>query len=241
MRSEPESLRSEFGLRLELKHKLMIFFALVAGLSIGASAGLSHLGVPPWLAELGALAGAATAGAFCSHRLLRNFRVLRDSADRISRGDLTATVVVEAGRTFPDETLDVARAMSSMLERLCELVEHIQRAAEQVAECSRDLSDSSQGVRATGGALAETMRGVAAGTVRQQEDVDHSVARTHEIASALRKNADAARAAFGFSSDASQRATGGAEVSRATVTRMQRLFERIDQAGCFVIRSWARR
>ena len=236
MRSELQSLRSEFGLRLRLKYKLMIFFALVAGVSISVSALLSHLGVPPWLAQLGALAGAAAAGAFCSHRLLRNFQTLRDSADRISRGDLTVIVAVEGGRVFPDETVDVARALSSMLERLCELVEHIQRAADQVAECSRDLSGTSQGVRATGGALTETMRGVAAGTVRQQEDVDRAVARTHEIATTLRENADAARAAFGFSSEASQRATGGTEVSRTTVAKMQSLFERIDQAGGLVVR-----
>jgi len=223
-------------LRLELTHKLVIAFALVAGLTMGLPPLLGSLGVSPWLARALALLCAMATGVLVSRWLARNFRALRACADRISSGDLTGTIALVQGRWFPDETIDLARSQSEMLGRLRELVEHIQRAADQVAESSRELSLSSQGVRATNEEFGATMGVVAAGTARQQEDVTHTVSRTHEIAGALKENADAARAAFSFSSEANQRATAGADVSRMTVAKMQSLFHRIDQAGGLVVR-----
>ena len=223
-------------MRLELTHKLVIAFALVAGLTMGLPPLLGALGATPRLAGAFALVCAMGTGVLVSRWLARNFRALRTCAERISSGDLTGTIVLEQGRWFPDETIDLARSQREMLERLRELVEHIQRAADQVAESSRELSLSSQGVRASNEEFAASIEVVAAGTLRQQEDVTHTVARTHEIASTLKENVDAARAAFSFSSEASERATAGADVSRMTVARMQSLFQRIDQAGGLVVR-----
>jgi methyl-accepting chemotaxis protein len=56
-------------------------------------------------------------------------------------------------------------------------------------------------------------------------------ARIHEIADSLRANADAARRASALTSEASQRATAGVDVSRLSQAKMQSLFERIEQAG----------
>ena len=223
-------------MRLELLHKLVLAFALVAGLSLGVSPLLQVLGLPAWGAAFGAMLIAASAGYACSYQVVRNFRALRSCADRISRGDLTASVRVEAGRRFPDESVDLARSVQAMLEKLCELVEQMQRAADQVAESSRELSLSSQGVCATNQEFAERVQAVAAGTVRQQEDVQRCVARTREIAQLVKQSAEGARAAFNLSSEADQRATSGAEVSRTTVAKMQSLFERIDQAARLVVR-----
>ncbi len=185
-------------MRLELTHKLVIAFALVAGVSIGAPPLLELAGVASWLARSLAIAAAALASCSCAYYLARNFRVL--------------------------------------LESLCELVEHIQRAADQAAAYSQELSQSSRNVCATNETFGETIRAVAAGTVKQQDNAQHSVARMHEIADASKRNAGSARAAFGFSSEANQRAAAGAEISRTTVEKMQSLFEKIDQAGGLVVR-----
>ena len=223
-------------MRLELTHKLVLAFALVAGVSIAMPPLLELLGVAGWLARSFALVAAALAGWLGAHQLARNFDALRRCTDLISRGDLTASVELDGARYFPDETLDLARSVGGMLENLRDLVEHIQRAADQVASCSHELSGSSHDVCTTNQRFADSMRSVASGTVKQQEDVGHAVARMHEIAEALKANADAARAAFGFSSDANRRATAGADVSRLTVLKMQSLFEKIDQAGGLVVR-----
>jgi len=226
----------EIGLRLELTHKLMLAFAVVAGVSIGVPPLVEELGVPGWMARTFAIVCAVVAGFACSRQFARNFGALRDCTDRISRGDLTATVDLAAGRRFPDETVDLARSVRSMLQSLCELVEHIQRAAGQVSESSRDLSVFSRELQRTNRECDQTMEAVAAGTERQQEDVHHSVERMHEIAGAVKTNADAARAAFRFSSEANQRASAGAEVSRMAVAKMQSLFEKIEAAGVRVVK-----
>ena len=179
-------------MRLELTHKLVIAFALVAGLSMGLPPLLGVLGAAPWLSGALALLCAMGTGVLVSRWLGHSFRR--------------------------------------------ELVLHIQRAADQLAESSRELSLSSQGARATSQEFAASTEVVAAGSVRQREGVTQTVARTHEIAGALKENADAARAALSTSSEANERATAGADVSRTTVAKMQSLFQRIDQAGGLVVR-----
>ena len=99
-------------MRLELTHKLVIAFALVAGLTMGLPLLLGALGAAPWMASALALLCAMGTGVLVSRWLARNFR----------------------------------RA----------LVEQLQRAADQVAESSRELSLSSQGL----GAIIAIERGV---------------------------------------------------------------------------------
>jgi methyl-accepting chemotaxis protein len=75
------------------------------------------------------------------------------------------------------------------------------------------------------------MDGVAGGAAQQQKDVEQIRGRIHEIAESLRTNADAARRASALTTEASQRTTAGVEVSRTSQTKMQSLFEKIEQAG----------
>ena len=222
-------------MRMQLTHKLVVAFALVALVALAVPPLLEQAGLDGWLAHGLAALAAALVAWLCSFPLVRNFRALRDCTDLIGRGDLTAAVEVGAARHFPDETVDLARSVRSMLDSLRELVDQVQRAAAQVAECADELSDSSRNACATHQGISDTVRTVATGTAKQREDVEHSVARMHEIAEALKGNADAARAAFGLSTEASQRATAGAEISRTTVEKLQSLFVKIEQASGLVM------
>jgi methyl-accepting chemotaxis protein len=222
-------------LRLELTPKLVIAFALVAGVSLAVPPLLELSGVAGWLGRAFAVLAAAVAGWLCSKHLVRNFQALRQCTDLIRRGDLTTGVQVDAARPFPDETVDLARSLGGMLESLREGVEHMQRAAGQVADCSRELSGSSRGACTTNQDFGDTMRTVAEGTVKQQDDVERAVAHMQEIAAALKVSAAAARAAFALSSDTSKRASSGADVSRLAVQHMQSLFEKIEQADGLMV------
>jgi len=221
----------ESVLRLELTYKLVFAFAIVAAVSVGVPPVLELRGVPVAMARGFAMLCAVLAAVVYSRHLTRNFQALRSYTDRISRGDLTTDVELRSGRSFPDETVDLARSIQSMLESLRELVEHIQRTSESVAVSSSELSQSAGRLQQTNRAVARTMKIVSSGTNRQQEDVQQSVARTHEIAGATRNSAESARAAFGLSTDASHRATAGADASRGTVSKLQNLFEKIDEAS----------
>jgi methyl-accepting chemotaxis protein len=217
--------------RLDLSQKLVLGFTAATALGAAITPLLHLLGAPGWGAFFVAMLLGVGLGWIYAGQITANFRTLRSCTDRISRGDLTAEVDIEAGRRFPDETVDLARSVDGMLQKLRELVEHIQRAADEVAESSRDVASSSQTVNGTSHALASTMEGVASGSLQQQKDVELIRGRIHEIADSLRSNAEAARRASALTSEASQRATSGVDVSRLSQTKMKSLFEKIEQAG----------
>jgi len=217
--------------RLDLSQKLVLGFTTAIALGAGISPALDWIGAPGWGAFFVAMFLGVGLGWIYAGQITANFRTLRGCTDRISRGDLTAEVDIEAGRRFPDETVDLARSVDGMLQKLRELVEHIQRAADEVAQSSRDVATSSQTVNSTSHALGATMENVASGAEQQQKDVEQIRTRIHEIAESLRTNADAARRASVLTSEASQRATAGVDVSRLSQAKMQSLFEKIEQAG----------
>jgi methyl-accepting chemotaxis protein len=224
-------LRSEGLLRFDLSQKLVLGFTMAIAIGAGITPTLGWLGVPSWGAFFVVMLAGIGLGWIYAGQITANFRTLRACTERISRGDLTAEIDIEAGRRFPDETVDLARSIGGMLQKLRELVDHIQRAAEDVAQSSRDVATSSQSVNSTSHALGATMETVSSGAGQQQRDVEQIRARIHEIADSLRANADAARRASSLTSEASQRATAGVEVSRLSQAKMQSLFERIEQAG----------
>ncbi len=224
-------MRSDGLLRFDLSQKLVLGFTAAIAMGAGITPALHLLGAPGWGAFFVAMLLGVGLGWIYAGQITANFRTLRSCTERISRGDLTAEIEIENGRRFPDETVDLARSVDVMLQKLRELVDHIQRAADEVAQSSRDVATSSQSVNSTSHALAASMEGVSGGAAQQQKDVEQIRKRIHEIADSLRANADAARRASALTSEASQRATAGVDVSRLSQAKMQSLFERIEQAG----------
>lgn len=223
-------------MRLAFAHKFALGFFFVAALSLGLPPLLERLGMNETLAKYATLCVAASLGWLLANQITRNVRSLRECTDRIRQGDLSQPVRLSGGRHFPDETVDLSHSIQDMVQSLCDLVGHIQKAADQVKTCSEDLSHSSQGVKQTSQDISETMHQVAVGAESQQEDVSHSAAHVHAIAEAIRANADAAREAFRFAEDTHQRSTVGVDLSRLTVSQMESLFERIDEATNQVVR-----
>jgi methyl-accepting chemotaxis protein len=217
--------------RLELAHKFVLCCVAVAALSMALPGLLGALGAPAPLAHGCALLLGAGVGALLSARFTRNFSRLRACTDRIARGDLTAEVQLPGGRRFPDETVDLARSIAGMLQSLRELVGHIQVAADQVQSASRELSLSSQGVKTTGQELSASMELVFESARLQRGGVDDTAGRIHAIADAVSESARAAREVAGYAGEANLRTSTGMKVSRATVEKMQALFEKVDLAG----------
>jgi len=222
--------------RLEFAHKFALSFFFVAALSLGLPTLLEGFGVPVILAASLTLLVATGIGLLLAKQITRNVRRLRACTDRISKGDLNVEVERVGGRIFPDETLDLSNSVDQMLKSLCELVGHIQHAADLVQKSSEELTISSHGVKDSSYSFTATMDRVAAGAVSQQADVQNSAAHLNAIATAIRTNADAAREAYRFADEAHQRASVGVDLSRLTVAQMESLFEKVDQAASQVVR-----
>ncbi len=223
-------------MRLELTHRFVLGQVVVAVVAVALAREMPGWGIPEWGAlPLTVLVCVGLSGLL-SQQLTRNFRVLRNCTNRISKGDLTAEVDLPSGRHFVDETVDLARSVATMLGNLRELVEHIQTAADRVTASSLDLSDPSHAVSQKNGEIASTMEAVAEGAACQLQDLEHTSASIREVAEAIRTNIEAAGEAFSLVAEASQRASSGVEISQQSVAKMQALFEKTDQAGEMVFR-----
>ncbi len=217
-------------MRLDLSHKFVLGFVVVATVAAGLPSILEASGVPAWGSFFVALGVGAGIGSLYSRQITTNLSRLRNCTESISRGDLTTEVAVRAGRRFPDETVDLARSVSAMAESLRELVERLQGAADEVAQASRDLSESSRQVNGANQEIAHNMESVAQSTLKEQEDVKHISLRMREISSAMQENAEAAREASSLTTDASRQTTSCLTVSRSSATKMRSLFEKIEES-----------
>jgi methyl-accepting chemotaxis protein len=218
-------------MRIDLSHKFALAFLAVAAVGAGLPTLLQSLGLPGWGAFFCAMLMGAWLGWIYAREITRNFGSLKRCAESISRGDLTADVDIAAGRRFPDETVDLARSVAAMLQSLRELVEHVQRAADDVAKASREVSGSTQGLQAGSRGIADAMQGMASGAVRLKSDVDAIADRAREMSVVLRASARAAQEAATTAAEVHRRASGGVSVSRRSAAKIQQLFGEVERTA----------
>ncbi len=221
-------------MRLELTHKFVLGYVLIAGVAVGLPPALEWLDIPQWGAIFFAMAACAGIAWLLSRQHTRNFRKLTECTNVVSQGDLTVEVDLGESQRFQDESHDLAFSVDFMLRSLRDLVEHIQRAADDVAHASQELSDSSQSVNVQNKEVGGTMDSMSTSALRQQQDVERTSVRIQELAGAIRANAEAARQMFSFAAEANQRSADGVDISRVTISKMQSLFEKSDEVGQLV-------
>jgi methyl-accepting chemotaxis protein len=221
--------------RLQLLQKLTLASIVVASVAAGSLTLLAPLAMPGWAAFLVASLLGGMVGVLIALEVSRNFRNLRDSAEQIAGGNLTADVSIPSRLPLSDESSDVARSLEAVLGSLRELTQHLDQTGDRVAQASNALSGSTQDLGGTGEEIAGTVDQVAQGAVRQQDHVTDGSKRIREVAADIRSSAEAAHGAFGFVSESSQRAGAGLDAARNTTTKMQSMFEQVEKAGNLVI------
>lgn len=193
-------------------------------------------GLSSWAQLAAAEAVALGTGVFISTAVARvsRLRRLNASALRISRGDLAGDVEDHAGWTR-DEVDELAVAISRMQDNLRDLVGHVQRTARSVAEAAVDVQRSSEGVDAASTQVAGRVVAMASGAADQTRWSERAEKLTSELAGSIHStagSAEAARASAVASREAALRSGSAAGEAGA---RVQRVFDRIEQASGQVI------
>ena len=217
-------------MRLDLSHKFVFGFVVVATVAAGLPSVLETFGVPAWGSFFFGLGIVAGMGSLYSRQITSNLKTLRSCTEAISQGDLTMDVAVRAGRRFPDETVDLARSIALMLSSLRELVGRLQQTADEVAQASRGLSESSRRVNAANQEVSENMESAVDSALKEQEDVKHISLRMRQMSSAMQASAEAAREASSLSTESSQQTETCVQVSRSSAKKMRSLFEKIEES-----------
>lgn len=223
---------------MALSQKFALGSLVVAGAAAGfpLAAEASGIAVEPWVVAFVALGVGGVLGFFLSRSLARSFTSLGSATERISRGDLTVQIPLDAAARLPDESHELAHSVKAMLTSLRDLVGHVQRTADRVRGAAADLARSAQSVAGAGAQISSTVAGIAEGVAGQQELLAGAARSVHDRAAAIELTASRAREAFGFSAEASQKAHGGVEAARLAREKLERVFERVEQSGELVFR-----
>lgn len=171
----------------------------------------------------------ATALPYLLARLTR-VRILSRSALEISRGDLSKPVTLEPG-FGRDEIDELSTAISNMQENLRELVGHIQRTAQSVADSANDLQRSAEGVNASTGEVGSSMKKIASGADSQSQLVGRASAVITEIASSIQKTALSAEDAAIAAAETSGAAEEGSNAARLAGEKVKKVFSGIESAS----------
>jgi methyl-accepting chemotaxis protein len=221
-------------MRIPIGYKFILGFVVVVAAVAFAPSGVQLLGYSPENTKILTFAVALTIGLILgwifSKTFTRNISTLSESAEAISRGDLTKDVVLAKTR-FPDETIDMGASIHRMMEHLRDLVSSIREVSEKVSESAKTLSSSALEINASTEEVALAVEHISRGAENQAEMVSKSSKVIHEMAISIELVAKRAREASGTARETSLTARRGGEQAGDLLERMRGFFDRVEQSG----------
>jgi methyl-accepting chemotaxis protein len=229
LRPPPEST----GPMASLQVKLLVSYLIVGGVLFFAVPFIDERIPNPLAAGAAVLVLTLALGQGLTVAIARTSRVgrLKESAVEISRGDLSRSVVSEAGPAFQDELDELTLAIRTMQENLRDLVSRIQRTAQSVADSANDLQASAEEVNASTDEVASSMEKIAEGAGQQSDLVERTSKVIGEMAASIERTARSAEEAAKASAETSTAAAGGGEAARLAGEKVKKVFARIEAAS----------
>lgn len=186
---------------------------------------------PMWVAIVVALVALFLISWRIVRRTSRHLHELRDFGRLIARGDLSAKVEFSRTRRKPDEIDELRVSINRMLDNFRELLSHVQRTSNSVAETATDLKTGVEGVNASAAEVTESIARISSGAEWQTELVQKASSLIGSIAKLIERTAKSAEDAAKASSDTSVAAREGGTLARNTIDKMNAVFERVEQSS----------
>ena len=221
-------------MRIPIGHKFIIGFVVVVAavafspqlvVLLGYSAEISNI-----LGYVVALTIGLILGWLFSKGFTANIETLTDSAESISRGDLTRDVAVRPSR-IPDESHELADLINLMLQSLRELVRHIKRTSGQLTESAREINSTALEINASTEEVAQAIEQISRGAETQAELVEKGTQTIREIAISIELVSARARETAKAARETSMTAQHGASLANDSLERMKEFFEKQEQIG----------
>jgi methyl-accepting chemotaxis protein len=221
-------------MRIPIGYKFILGFVVVVAAVAFAPKGVMLLGYSPEVSNVLTYLVALTIGLILgwifSKTFTRNISLLNQSAEAISKGDLTKDVALCATR-FPDELLDMGQSIHLMMENLRALVSSIRDISEKVSDSAKTLSSSALEINASTEEVAHAVEHISRGAEIQAEMVGNSSKVIHEIAISIELVARRAKEAAADARETSSTARRGGEQAGDLLERMRLFFDRVEQSS----------
>lgn len=221
-------------MRIPIGHKFIIGFVVVVAAVAFIPGLVAKLGYSTEISGILGYVVAMTIGLILgwlfSKSFTANFGRLTDSAESISRGDLTGDVTIRSSR-IPDESHDLARLINLMLQNLRELVGHIKRTSAQLTESAREINSTALEINASTEEVAQSIEQISRGAETQAELVEKGSKTIREMAVSIELVAARARETAKAARETSLTAQQGGALANDSLERMKVFFEKQEQIG----------
>ena len=221
-------------MRIPIGYKFIIGFVVVVA-AVAFSPQL--VGLLGYSAEISSILGYVVAltiglilGWAFSKGFTANIEKLTESAESISRGDLTRDVSIRPTR-FPDETHELASLINLMLHSLRELVLHIKRTSGKLTESAREINSTALEINASTEEVAQAIEQISRGAGSQIELVERGSRVIREMAISIELVASRARETAKAARETSLTAQHGGSLANDSLERMKDFFEKQEQIG----------
>jgi len=215
-------------MRFPIVYKFVLGFLIVIAVVIFSPKLVAALGYSAEMSGTLAYAVALTCGLVLgwlfSKGFTSNIDKLAESAESISRGDLTRDVDIRPS-AFPDETHELAGLINMMVQNLRDLVGHIKRSSGQLSESAREINSNALEINASTEEVAQAIESISRGAETQAEMAEKSTKIIRETAISIELVASRARETAKAARETSQTAQQGSSLAGDSLERMKSFFE----------------
>lgn len=214
-------------MRIPIGYKFIIGFVVVVAAVAFSPQLVEPLGYSTEISILLGYVVALTTGLILgwifSKGFTANFSILTDSAESISRGDLTRDVVIRPSRV-PDESHELATLINLMLQNLRDLIRHIKRTSGLLTDSARELSSTALEINASTEEVAQAIEQISRGAETQAELVEKGAKTIREMAISIEMIASRAHETSKAARETSMTAQHGGVLANESLERMKEYF-----------------
>jgi methyl-accepting chemotaxis protein len=215
-------------MRIPIGYKFIIGFVIVVAAVAFSPKLVATLGYSAEISGLLGYAVAMTLGLILGWLFSKGFTVnigkLTDSAESISRGDLTRNVAIRKS-LIPDETHELAGLINVMVQNLRDLVGHIKKTSGLLSESAREINSTALEINASTEEVAQAIESISRGAETQAELVEKSSIIIREMAISIDLVAARARETSKAAHETSLTAQHGSNLANDSLERMKDFFE----------------
>lgn len=221
-------------MRVEISYKFIIGFFIVVG-----SVVLLNLIVPLFgltavsqqaVTIIGALLVGLIFGWLFSKAFTANIGILKESAERLSDGDLSRKVRLRKGM-FSDETEDLSTSLNLVVDSLRNLVGQIRGSSVNVNDSSLALATTAEEMTATAHEVAGSLEQISRGAETQAEMVERASRVIREMAEQIDLVAASAAEVAHSSEETTLSAREGQGMTSKALENLKEVLTRIEDNG----------
>ena len=221
-------------MRIPIGYKFIIGFIVVVAAVAFCPQLVALLGYSAEISRVLGFVVAMTIGLILgwlfSKRFTANIRILTNSAESISRGDLTRDVTLHPSR-IPDESHELAGLINLMLQSLRDLVCHIKNTSGRLTKSAHEINSTALEINASTEEIALSIEQISHGAGTQAELVAKGSKTIREMAISIELVAARARETAKTARETSLTAQHGRSLAHDSLERMKEFFEKQEQIG----------